>query len=130
MTHVITLLFLPFQLNFVTLLSYHTFVPLPLIMTPSVSHLPTLFRYHSYNWLKYLLAEANQNQNGDSISLNLNPISVASYLHYIRLNAWQYIYIYCLRKSSLEPQDRNHSNIKQIKGIKNSKYGNEVEMTK
>jgi len=75
----------------------------------------------------------NRNQNGNNISLNLNPISVASYLRYIRLNAWQYKYIYCLKKkkkSSLEPQDRNRSNIKQIKGIKNSKYGNEVEMTK
>ena len=93
MTHVITPLFSLFQSNFVTLPSYHTFVPLLLIMTPSMSHHPTLFRYQPYNWLEYLLTEANQNWNGDSISLNSNPISVASCLYYIHFIAWQYIYM-------------------------------------
>ena len=93
MTHTITLLFLLFQSNLVTLLSYHTFIPLSLIRIPSVSHHPTLFQYQPYNWLEYLLAEANWNQNGDNISLNSNPISVTSYLCYIHLIASQYIYI-------------------------------------
>jgi len=106
MTHVITLLFSLFQSNFVTLPSYHTFVPLPVIMTPSMSHHPTLFRYQPYNWLEYLLAEANQSWNGDSIFLNLNPIFVVSRLHYIHFIVWLYIYIL-----SEKTQDRNHSNI-------------------
>jgi len=96
------ILFFWWALYSTTLLSYHTFVPLPLIMTPSVSHLPTLFWYHPYNWLEYLLAEANQNQNGDSISLNLNPISVASYLCYIRLIASGWQYTYTLKQMSCE----------------------------